>query len=57
MKDVFAGMDYEERARRRDTQCGTCQWYDGLFDCCRYPGQIRRNGGKCERRLPEGGAP
>ena len=52
MKDVFAGLDYEERARRRDTQCGTCQWYDGLFDCCRYPGQVRRDGGKCERRLP-----
>lgn len=53
MRDLFPGMTREEREEHRDARCGSCRWYDGLVDCCGYPGLTRREDGRCVSREPD----
>lgn len=49
MKDI----DNEQRAKRRDAQCGTCNWYDGIMDQCTLRGNVRKSGARCARWTPD----
>lgn len=55
MRDLFPGMTREEREEHRDARCGSCRWYDGLFDCCSYPwwSATPAEGKRCVRWTPD----
>lgn len=53
MRDSISTGKRGRRANPQGVQCGTCRWYDGIFDCCRSHSEAGRGRRDCKRYSPD----
>lgn len=53
MRDSISAGKRGRRANLQGVQCGTCRWYDGIFDCCRFHSETGRDRRDCKSYSPD----